>query len=341
MIHRFIRSQARAASALAVAAVAAVAVSGCGSSGTSNASTTAAAASASGSRAGSKTLRVADVGWTTRPIFDFDARGDKTYPIDWSNFDTGAELIQGVESGSVDLGSTSDIGLIAAVANAKVPLKAITVGTMPANLYKLITTKGSGISSVAGLKGKTVAVTNGGGGYDFLSRALNKAGLSLSDVKLENLSPEAAAAAFAANRIDAWATWEPYASEDIVDHDAHVVTTGAGLYQEQFFLITTAKVLADPTKVREIKWFIKHYEAGEAKTQSDPSGWEKVYAKVHDLPQKIATLAAPNQTLQFTKVTSAGDAAFMTNEQYLKKIRIIQNVVNPSTVLDRALNSAF
>jgi NitT/TauT family transport system substrate-binding protein len=66
------------------------------------------------------------------------------------------------------------------------------------------------ITSIAGLKGQTVAVAQGSTGEFLLSYVLNKAGLSLKDIKESNLSPGDAGAAFAAGRVKAAVTWEPW-----------------------------------------------------------------------------------------------------------------------------------
>jgi NitT/TauT family transport system substrate-binding protein len=71
----------------------------------------------------------------------------------------------------------------------------------------------SGITSVADLKGKTVAVTIGAVNHFLLSHALQQAGLSDTDVNLTNASPEQTGPLFLTGKVDAAVTWEPYLSE--------------------------------------------------------------------------------------------------------------------------------
>ena len=73
-----------------------------------------------------------------------------------------------------------------------------------------------GIDKVADLKGKTVAASAPGTSpYFFLSWALKKAGLKLSDVKIATLEPAPAANTFVAGNagLDAAVTYEPYLSQ--------------------------------------------------------------------------------------------------------------------------------
>src|SRR5687767_15840315 len=73
-----------------------------------------------------------------------------------------------------------------------------------------------GIAKIADLKGKTVAASAPGTApYFTLAWMLKKNGLSVKDVKVVNLEPQAAANAFVAGTadLDAGMTYEPYMSE--------------------------------------------------------------------------------------------------------------------------------
>jgi NitT/TauT family transport system substrate-binding protein len=69
------------------------------------------------------------------------------------------------------------------------------------------------IKSFADLKGRTIGVDAPGTAPFFgLAYMLNKNGMSLKDVKLTTLSPQAAAQAFVAGQVDAAMSYEPYLS---------------------------------------------------------------------------------------------------------------------------------
>ena len=68
------------------------------------------------------------------------------------------------------------------------------------------------ITSVAGLKGHTVAYTEGSVSQFFLSVLLKDAGLTLADIDSRNMTAGDAGAAFVAGRVDAAVTWEPWLS---------------------------------------------------------------------------------------------------------------------------------
>lgn len=72
---------------------------------------------------------------------------------------------------------------------------------------------GSGMKSVADLKGKKVAVTVGAVNQFLLNHALQQAGLKESDVTAVNMNPDTAGSTFLAGNVDAAVTWEPFLSE--------------------------------------------------------------------------------------------------------------------------------
>ena len=67
------------------------------------------------------------------------------------------------------------------------------------------------IKTIEDLKGKTVGLETGGGASFFwFLYLLNKHHMTLSDIQVKNMSAGAAGAAFAANKLDAAVTWQPW-----------------------------------------------------------------------------------------------------------------------------------
>ncbi|MEO1403117.1 MAG: ABC transporter substrate-binding protein [Cyanobacteria bacterium J06635_1] len=66
------------------------------------------------------------------------------------------------------------------------------------------------VTDIADFKGKEVAVELSGVSHFFLLQVLKEAGLSETDIKINNLTPDAAAAAYQAGRIDIAVTYSPF-----------------------------------------------------------------------------------------------------------------------------------
>jgi len=79
------------------------------------------------------------------------------------------------------------------------------------------------IKSVRDLRGKRVAVQEGSVSQFFLNVLLRDAGLSEKDVRVVNMKPGDAGAAFVAGRVDAAVTWEPWLSNGKTAPHGHLL----------------------------------------------------------------------------------------------------------------------
>lgn len=86
----------------------------------------------------------------------------------------------------------------------------------------------SGIRSVAGLRGKTVAFQPATPSHFFLMYLLDRAAMTLKDVQVRTMDAGDAGAAFLAGRVDAAVTWEPWLSRAMERSDATLLATTRG-----------------------------------------------------------------------------------------------------------------
>lgn len=86
---------------------------------------------------------------------------------------------------------------------------------------------GDDVNSIADLKGKRVAVNEGSVSQFWLSYLLKQNGMSMSDLKIQNMTADDAASAFMAGRIPAAVTWEPNLSMAKSRHTGKVLVDSA------------------------------------------------------------------------------------------------------------------
>jgi NitT/TauT family transport system substrate-binding protein len=128
-----------------------------------------------------------------------------------------------------------------------------------------------GIQKIADLKGKTVAASAPGTSpYFLLATMLKKNGLSVKDVKVVNLEPQAAANAFVTgNDVDAAMTYEPYLSTVRAKPEAgRIVATTMDYPAVMDTFGCTPKFLADHPKAA--KALADAYFDALAMIQADP-----------------------------------------------------------------------
>lgn len=148
--------------------------------------------------------------------------------VKWIEFPAGPQMLEALNIGALDVGSTGDIPpLFAQAAGAEL----VYIGAEPAKPQaETILVRGdSPLHDVAQLKGKKIAFQKGSSSHNLVLRALNKAGLSYQDIQPVYLPPADARAAFEQGSVDAWAIWEPYASLALSQSDGRVLANGEGL----------------------------------------------------------------------------------------------------------------
>lgn len=146
-------------------------------------------------------LVIKEKGWLEATL------ADKGVTVKWLQSAGSNKANEALRAGAVDVGSTAGSAALLARANGS-PIKTISLYSQP-EWAALVTAKGSAITSVADLKGKSVAATKGTDPYFFLVQALEEAGLSTKDVTVENLQHADGRAALANGSVDAWAGLDP------------------------------------------------------------------------------------------------------------------------------------
>ena len=128
------------------------------------------------------------------------------------------KALEFLNAGSIDIGSTAGAAALIAKINGN-PIKAVGVFSRP-EWTALVTRADSGVTRVADLKGKTVAVTRGTDPHIFLVRSLDSVGLTEKDVKLVLLQHADGKTALLRKDVDAWAGLDPIMAQAEVEEGA-------------------------------------------------------------------------------------------------------------------------
>jgi sulfonate transport system substrate-binding protein len=178
--------------------------------------------------------------------------GPQGYTIEWTEFPAGPQLLEGLNVGAVDFGTTGEAPPIFAQA-AGAPL--VYVGHEPPapRAEAILVPADSPLKTVADLKGKTVALNKGSNVHYLLVKALESAGLSYGDVTVSFLPPADARAAFERGSVDAWVIWEPFLAAAEAATGARQLADGTGLVNNhEFYLASRDLVERDPEAVATI-----------------------------------------------------------------------------------------
>src|SRR5689334_8904942 len=174
------------------------------------------------------------------------------YTVTWTEFPGGPQLLEALNVGAIDFGTTGEAPPIFAQA-AGAPL--VYVGYEPAapRGEAIIVPKDSPIQGVADLKGLKVALNKGSNVHYLLVRAITAAGLKIRDVQPVYLAPADTRAAFERGAVDAWVIWDPFLAAAQAATGARTLIDGTGLVDNlQFYLASRDYAARDPGAVHAV-----------------------------------------------------------------------------------------
>lgn len=255
--------------------------------------------------------------------------------ISWVEFPAGPQMLEALNVGSIDLGSTGDIPpIFAQAAGADL----LYVGVEPAKpkAEVILVPENSPIKDVAELKGRKVAFQKGSSSHNLLLRALQRAGLKFTDIQPVYLTPADARAAFQQGNVDAWAIWDPYYSAALLQGGVKVLVDGSNLNQTgSFYLAARPYAEAHGSFIQQI---LNVLTQADALTRSDRAQSVILLSRAMGLPEPVIatylehrppTAIAPLSP-QIIKAQQQTADLFYANRLVPIKVDISQRVWLPS-----------
>ena len=151
----------------------------------------------------------------------------------------------------------------------------------------------SPLKTVADLKGKNVALNKGSNVHYLLVKALEKAGISYSDIKISFLPPADARAAFEKGAVDAWVIWDPFLAAAEAATGARTLRNGEGIVENhQFYLSSRSFAEAHPDIVNVIYDSLGEVDAW---VRSNPGEVAAQFSPALGIPAPILEVAVGRQ----------------------------------------------
>jgi sulfonate transport system substrate-binding protein len=219
---------------------------------------------------------------------------DTPYKVEWKEFTAGPPLLEALNSNAIHVGMVGNTPPIFAAA-AGGTFKMVATASYTGKGDTILVPKGSTIRDVADLKGKKVAVVEGSSANYNLLAQLEKAGLKYSDIKVQNLQPADALAAFSNGHVDAWVVWDPYTSQAIVDEGARVLANGDGLVNGLNFQVASQSALDDPATTAALRDYVNRITKAQLWSGAHQQDWAKVWAEQTGLSEEVTLAAAKNR----------------------------------------------
>ena len=228
------------------------------------------------------------------------------WTVKWTEFPGGPQLLEALNVGAIDFGTTGEAPPIFAQA-AGAPL--VYVGYEPPAPAgeAIIVPKDSPLKSVADLKGRNVVLNKGSNVHYLLVKALEKAGLAYADVKVSFLPPADARAAFEKGAVDAWAIWDPFLAAAEAATGARQLADGTGIVaNHQFYLATREFTGAHPDVVDAALASLKEVDEW---VKANPKDVAAQFAPALGIPAPILEVAVARQSYGIEPVNDGVVAA--------------------------------
>jgi taurine transport system substrate-binding protein len=264
------------------------------------------------------------------------------YKINWRQFGGGGDVIRAMASGDVAIGEVGSTGVATAISQG-MDVELFWILEDIAAAEALVARNGSGVNSIADLKGKKIATPFVSTSHFQLLYALNKAGIKATDAQILNMRPPEIAAAWGRGDIDATFIWDPVLST--VKKNGKVLTTSGAICKEGACtfdgLIVTRKFAKENPEFMVA--LVKALAKSDADYRGNAKAWTGDAAKVaavakwsgakpEDVPDAMALYGFPSLQEQASPAWLGGGAngaaskALAQQANFLKEQGRLQSV---------------
>jgi sulfonate transport system substrate-binding protein len=307
---------------------------GCGSGDPANAKT-------GSSGTSGVVLRVGDQKAGAQPLLQAAGLLDNLpYKIQWSSFTAGPPLLEAVNAHAIDVGSVGDAPpIFAAAADSDITI--VSASQQTPRGAAILVPKDSNLKTLADLKGKKVAVTQGSSANWHLLSALSSVGLTFDDITPVYLQPADALSGFSTGRLDAWAIWDPYTAVAQEQTGARILRDGQGLVGGLSFQVASPSALQDPKKVKALRDYLSRIAAARVWALTHTEEWAKVWSEQAGISPEAALNAAQRADAEAVPLTDDVIKAEQAEADAFAKAGLIPKSATIGDIVDRRFNAAI
>lgn len=285
------------------------------------------------------TLRVAYYKGLHKTLLETAGLADTPYRVDWKEFNSGVQHIEGINADALDFGSGSEISA-AFAAKSGAAVKFIAVYKEDLNNQGTFVQKDAPIKTVADLRGKRVGYVRGTTSQYYLYKQLAEAGLSFDDIRAANLSPTDGLIAFARGDLDAWAIWGYNGQIARTKYGAGTLKTGVGYLSGNFLISANPKAINDPKRHAALADFLQRLKKAYAWSNLNYPTYAAAQSQAIGVPVEDI-LELFNRRSQDYSLVANSDAAVASHQEVadvFTKIGVFDKSVDVKPYWDRSFD---
>ncbi|MEE4697860.1 ABC transporter substrate-binding protein [Pseudomonas alliivorans] len=238
---------------------------------------------------------------------------ERPYKVQFSEFPGGNLIVEAIASGSIDLGSMSEIPPIFSIQSHRQP-RLIAVMEGDVNNQVFLIPEASRIESVAELRGKRVGYVKATTAHYFLIKALKEQGLSMDDVNAIALTPQDGFTAFQSGQLDAWVTYGTFIQLAKFRSGARVLKTALGYLSGNYLLAARPAALADPLCRQAITDYLTRQRQTLEWINDHPEAWAEKSGKLLGIDKAVFADQIANRS-QPWKLRAIDDQAIASQQE--------------------------
>lgn len=253
--------------------------------------------------------------------------------ITWAKTAGSNKALEFLNASALDFGSTAGAASLVGKINGN-PIKSIYSYSKP-EWTALVTRPDTGITSVADLKGKSVAVTRGTDPHIFLIRALADVGLSEADITPVLLQHADGKTALTRGDVDAWAGLDPMMAAAEIEDQAKLFYRNADANSYGILNVREEFLAAQPEVTARV---LSVYERAREYALANPAELQELLVAETGLAPKIIGRQLSERTdFSNPRIGTAQREAILGAGLALQKAGVIEASINVASTVDGLL----
>jgi aliphatic sulfonates family ABC transporter substrate-binding protein len=244
--------------------------------------------------------------------------------VQWVEYEGGLEIVEAMSAGELVAGVVGDCPAVFAQVQ-KVPMVYLAAEPPAPQGTALLVPATSSVRSIADLRGKRVAVSRASQAHYLLIRALEEAGLAVSDVDVQFVAPERGLRAFADGEVAAWSVWDPWLSGARQELGARVLRDATGLLPNSVCYVARRDFAERHGEL--VSQLLQQLELATAWVKSDPARAAELMAPKLGMSPR-ALLASLGRELSTRPLDAALIAAQQDIADRLLRLKLISRPVS-------------
>lgn len=248
-------------------------------------------------------LIIADQSERVRNLLEASGEGaGLNFQLEFPNFAGGPAILEAIRAGALDAAVVGDVPPIQARASGTL-LPIVATFTRRRAEYRLVARSGTGIQTLADLRGRRLSYVEGSGRQAFLIEALNRAGIPLSEVDLVALRVADLNDALRSGAIDVAVLLEPHVTRLANQGIAAPLTDPEerNLLPSTSYFYARPAVLDDPQKSAALGQFLAAFVRASTWENTNREAWGQHYFITFNriAPEDTAAILASQSPVEF------------------------------------------